>query len=162
MFRSPRKVVGMPENPLLPWYQSTLLWGCLAAVLTIVLTVMAAMLKDLRWLLALAWPFASIAVWETARTLGVRVWWARTWAVLGALLSGAALALIYQQLTPVNERAAFGLAETANNIIYLAAIPWFAWAAGSMLGLVTGFAAGVWLDAYLKRRDERPVSPKMF
>jgi hypothetical protein len=33
---------------------------------------------------------------------------------------------------------------------------WFPWFAGGCLGLVTGFAAGVWLDALMKRREDAP------
>src|SRR6266403_718766 len=46
------------------WYQSTLLWGSASLAVTIILTVVAAMTKDLRWLLIIAWPFSWIAVWE--------------------------------------------------------------------------------------------------
>jgi hypothetical protein len=52
--------MGEPEAKIAgePWYQSTLLWGCIGAFLAIVLTVVAAMMKDIRWLLFVAWPFA--------------------------------------------------------------------------------------------------------
>lgn len=51
-------------DPKPAWYQSTLLWGSASLAITIVLTVVAAMTKDLRWLLILACPFACVAVWE--------------------------------------------------------------------------------------------------
>ena len=44
--------------------QSTLLWGTASLAASIVLTVVAGMKGDLRWLLALVLPFACIAVWE--------------------------------------------------------------------------------------------------
>ena len=45
------------------WYESNRVWGAGGISLAIVLTVVAAMKKDLRWMLALAWPFAMLAVW---------------------------------------------------------------------------------------------------
>ncbi len=49
-----------------PWYQSTLLWGCLSLCAAVVLTVVAAMKHDVRWLLIFSWPFLCIAAWEFA------------------------------------------------------------------------------------------------
>jgi len=54
--------IAAPTQPV--WYQSTLLWGSASLAVTIVFTVVAAMKKDLRWLLILAWPFGCIAAWE--------------------------------------------------------------------------------------------------
>lgn len=85
--------------PKLPFHQSTLFWGCAGAVITIVLTVVAAMTKDLRWLLVFAWPFASVAIWEFART------WAppntvKSIASFGVVASGLVLAVFYWLLVP--------------------------------------------------------------
>jgi hypothetical protein len=44
------------------------LWGSLAVVFTLVPTVIAAMMHDIRWLLWFAWPFAVFFFWEFART----------------------------------------------------------------------------------------------
>jgi len=38
--------------------------------------------------------------------------------------------------------------------LHLVTTPWFAWAAGSGMGLATGFVVGVWLDALMKRRED--------
>jgi hypothetical protein len=40
-----------------PWYESAVFWNCISLGVSIVLTVVAAMFKDLRWLLfAAAFP----------------------------------------------------------------------------------------------------------
>ena len=44
-------------------FQSTLLWGCIGTAVAVVLTVVAAMMRDIRWILIFAWPFASFAGW---------------------------------------------------------------------------------------------------
>src|SRR5947209_13237514 len=53
-----------PHSNNAAWYQSTLLWGAFSLTATIVLTVVAAMTKDLRWLLFFAFPFAFISTLE--------------------------------------------------------------------------------------------------
>ena len=58
------KVAAIQGSAALPWYQSTLLWASISIFAAIVLTVVAAMMKDLRWLLIIAWPFACLAAWE--------------------------------------------------------------------------------------------------
>jgi hypothetical protein len=68
--------------------------GCAGFVVAIILTVVAAAIKDLRWLLLFAWPFAGVAVWEFART------WAHGTTVksitaFGIIASALALSLIY-------------------------------------------------------------------
>jgi len=40
-------------------------------------------------------------------------------------------------------------------MVHLASAAWFAWPAAGILGLVTGLFVGVWLDALLRRREER-------
>lgn len=54
----------LPEIPKTPLPQSTLLWGSGSLFVTIVLTAVAGMTKDLRWLLWLAFPFGVLASWE--------------------------------------------------------------------------------------------------
>lgn len=55
------------------WYQSTLLWGLLSLAGAIVLTVVAAMRHDIRWLLWFAWPLASWAIWEFLSYFNIRL-----------------------------------------------------------------------------------------
>jgi hypothetical protein len=52
-----------------PWYESNLLWGSVSLFLAIVFTVIAAMVKDLRWLLLLALPFGCLALWSVTNKL---------------------------------------------------------------------------------------------
>lgn len=40
-------------------------------------------------------------------------------------------------------------------MIHLVSVPWFAWVAGGILGLATGFALGVWLDVIARRNDDK-------
>jgi hypothetical protein len=51
----------VPHSP--PWFESNRVWGGGGICLAIVFTVVAAMKKDLRWMLILAWPFAVITLW---------------------------------------------------------------------------------------------------
>ena len=132
----------MPEDTPNPWYQSTLLWGCIGAALTVIFTVLAAMLKDLRWLLALAWPFACVAIWEFVRTLKARHIW--TWTALGAILNGSALLLLYWRLTPEGER---GHSIPTIVVSWLSAVsgsPWFPWVGGWIIGV----CCGAWLISF--------------
>jgi hypothetical protein len=52
-----------------PWYEGTMLWGAGGSAIAIVLTVIAAMKHDLRWLLIFAWPFATLAVLAICRAV---------------------------------------------------------------------------------------------
>ncbi len=70
--RKPDKLKSPPSTPPLPWYEGTLLWGSLGAAIAIILTVVAAMSKDLRWLLILAWPFSCLAVWAVLKVIPQR------------------------------------------------------------------------------------------
>ena len=47
--------------------QSTLFWGCVSTFIALVLAVIAASFHDFRWLLAIAAPFAWVAIWEFSR-----------------------------------------------------------------------------------------------
>ena len=51
-----------------PWWESNVLWGGAA----IVLTVIAAMKKDLRWMLILAWPCFTMTLWKMTSILAVK------------------------------------------------------------------------------------------
>jgi hypothetical protein len=87
-----------------PWYQSTLLWGCIGAFLAIVVTVVATMVKDIRWLLLAAWPFAVFAAWEFARTWSNRrtVVWSISFSA--TIIIGALLGWLYLALAPKEEQ----------------------------------------------------------
>jgi hypothetical protein len=90
----------LPQSPCERVRQSTFFWGCAGAVLAIVLTVVAAMAHDIRWLLGIAWPFAMFAIWEFART-----WFAKRVHIVaitgaGMILSGLLLGCLYRSLSP--------------------------------------------------------------
>ena len=82
--------------------QSTLFWGSACMFATIVLTVVAVMIHDARWLLFVAWPFACFAVWEFARLIFPRRRIAT--AVTVALNFGAAALLgwLYVAIAPTD------------------------------------------------------------
>jgi len=86
------------------------------------------------------------------------------WLFFGAC-SLLVAALLVPALTVVFER--YKMVDSTANIIaaagmaafHLATTPWFAWSAGGGMGLVTGFLAGVWLDAIERRPDDRVAPP---
>ena len=53
----------------LPWYEGTLFWGAVSAVIALISIYLAAALKDIRWFLFLAWPFCILALVSCARTV---------------------------------------------------------------------------------------------
>jgi hypothetical protein len=57
--------IGMP----LPWYESTLLWSCIAIVVGIIAGVVIAMTKEFRWLLFFTFPFGCLAFWSFFRAV---------------------------------------------------------------------------------------------
>jgi hypothetical protein len=52
-----------------PWYQSTLFWGAGSLGVAIVITVVAAMEKDFRWLLFVATPLFWFSLWEVIKNI---------------------------------------------------------------------------------------------
>src|SRR5713226_9131687 len=58
-----------PTGHYEPWYESSLLWGSVSLMVSVPLTVIAAIVKDLRWLLWLAFPFGCLAAWAFARPI---------------------------------------------------------------------------------------------
>jgi formylglycine-generating enzyme required for sulfatase activity len=59
-----------PNPQKSPWYEGALLWGAFSAALGITLVVVAAMMHDLRWLLAVAWPFWVVTSWAATMSIG--------------------------------------------------------------------------------------------
>lgn len=83
------------------FHRSTFFWGCGGAFLAIVVTVIAGMSKDIRWLLVFAWPFGAFAIWEFARTWSYRRKNLITgMTVAGTMVIGIALGWLYVWLTP--------------------------------------------------------------
>jgi hypothetical protein len=55
------------------WYESTLLWGALSAVVSLVSVYLGIALKDIRWFLVAAWPFCVLVAVGLVRVLRNRV-----------------------------------------------------------------------------------------
>src|SRR5271155_5794442 len=83
------------------WHQSTLFWGCASAVVAIVIAVIVAMIKGVRWLLIFAWPFAAAAAWEFARTCGSpgQIKWI---ASSGSIFAATTFVALYFWLAPAS------------------------------------------------------------
>jgi len=94
--------------------QNTFLWGCVGMAAAIVLTAVAAMSHDIRWLLWIAWPFMSFAIWEFARTWLIDKEKILSITFLGILLSGLALAWLYNSLAPSDVQSPSPLAALTN------------------------------------------------
>jgi hypothetical protein len=89
-----------PQSSFEKLRQSTFFWGCAGAAIAIVITVIATMRQDIRWLLAFAWPFVAFAAWEFARTATK----SRPIIILSVALSGVIAAIglgaLYLWLSP--------------------------------------------------------------
>jgi hypothetical protein len=59
----------IPDSNALPWYERGSFWGCLSLAAAIVLMVIAAMQKDFRWLLLIAWPLTVVPIWIACKEL---------------------------------------------------------------------------------------------
>jgi hypothetical protein len=96
----PPTILAMSESHAAEWYRNPLIQFCASAVIAILLTVLGIKLKDVGWLLIGAWPFATLAVWELARPLGLQRW--ALWSVFGAgaVISAVFLGWLYASLVP--------------------------------------------------------------
>jgi hypothetical protein len=56
-----------------PWYESTLLWGAIGAACGIVLAVLAALVRDSRWLLFVACPFIWLSLWAGSKSVNPKI-----------------------------------------------------------------------------------------
>jgi hypothetical protein len=56
-------------QPRQPFYETNLFWGCFGAGLGIVVTVVAAMIRDLRWLLLIACPLFWVSIWAATKNI---------------------------------------------------------------------------------------------
>jgi hypothetical protein len=101
----------MDDSRLQSALQSTLFWGSLCMFATIVLTVVAVMIHDFRWILGFAWPFAAVAVWEFARVVFTSRFVVLTTTGVATVISGAMLLWLYAALAPL-EMPGYVAAET--------------------------------------------------
>jgi hypothetical protein len=118
------------------WHQSALFWGCISAVVAIVIAVVVAMIKDVRWLLFFAWLFAAAAVWEFARTWGSarHVKWI---TASGSLVAAVALFALYLGLGPEG----LSTLATMPDISTWPETRWF-W---GIFGILFGVSACAWI-----------------
>ncbi len=88
---SHQRAVARPAQPKdIPWYERALFWGGISLAGAIVLTVIAAMQKDFRWLLIFAWPLAGISWWVACKELKSLLW---RWILFSILLVGTGIGL---------------------------------------------------------------------
>jgi hypothetical protein len=83
-----------------PWYQSTLFWGAGSLGTGIVITVIAAMEKDFRWLLFAAALFFWFSLWEVVRSIR-KVSRRRTTFATSCIAVTAGLVMLFGRLAPI-------------------------------------------------------------
>ena len=104
--RNPKPVT--PASP--QWYEGAVLWGAFSFVAAIILSVIAATVKDMRFLLFLAWPFALLAAWAAFQGVSsprTR----RAFITIVSQLCAGGLYWLYVVLTPEPEPPRMGIAE---------------------------------------------------
>jgi hypothetical protein len=86
-----------------PFYESTLLWGALSSVIALVSVYLGFALKDIRWFLAIAWPFCVLVVVSLAKAIrrsrhehGMRL----SVILLGSILSAFGLWQLTRKFPP--------------------------------------------------------------
>ncbi len=90
---------GSKVKPSTPWYESNIFWVPVSLAVGIILTVVAGMKHDLRWLLWFAWPFFGVAIWWLARrTQDVIIL-----SALGIAVTGIGLLWLSDWLGPLQE-----------------------------------------------------------
>jgi hypothetical protein len=97
-----------------PWYETGSFWGGASIAIGIIFGVVAAMLKDVRWLLFVALPFAAICWSVICKPLKTSPWHWRRILLSGLILStGFGLCGIYMALPkPVKETIATATTAT--------------------------------------------------
>jgi len=82
-----------------PWYETGRFWGGFGAFFTVVFTVLATMLKDIRWLLFLGLPFEALSWTVVCRPVTPSRWhWRRFLLFVLVALTGAGLWVVYRML----------------------------------------------------------------
>ncbi len=62
----------MPIAQVVPLQESTLLWSCISVVFTILFGLLAATMKDLRWLVIAAGPWGALGLWKALSKINSR------------------------------------------------------------------------------------------
>jgi hypothetical protein len=83
-----------------PWYETGRFWGGFTTAISIVLAVVAAMLKDVRWLLFAALPFLVLSWGVVCKPLKASRWhWRRALLSFLTVITGVGLCVIYIKLS---------------------------------------------------------------
>jgi hypothetical protein len=82
------------------WWNNTAFWGSSSFFVSIVLIVVAATLKDLRWLLWVALSFGCITIWVLAGNVSSKKW-KFSLVTCGIILISAAMLWLYLILRPL-------------------------------------------------------------
>jgi hypothetical protein len=111
--RAAAKRTGMPmvnptpsadrEEPDLPWYEGTLLWGAVGVAVTLIATYVGFATKDIRWFLFAAWPFCILVALALARAGSRRHQTRLLVVVAGSLVAAAILFGISKYLPPPSD-----------------------------------------------------------
>jgi len=80
-------------------YERNVFWGLIGLVVAIILCVVGAAKRDLRWLLFVAWLPTSLSLWLAFRSLGSRSLKVSL-SVAGIILSAVVFYALYEWLTP--------------------------------------------------------------
>jgi hypothetical protein len=82
-----------------PFYEKGSFWGCITTAISIILMVIAARLRDVRWLLFLALPFAVLAWFVACKPLKAsRLHWRRVLSGFLTVATAAGLVVLYLKL----------------------------------------------------------------
>ncbi len=90
-----------------PWYQTGLFWGGLTTFISIVVSVVAVTLKDVRWLLSVALPFAGLSWCVVCKPLKASSWhWRRILLLVLVSVTGLGLWKVYIALPNPDRQSA--------------------------------------------------------
>jgi hypothetical protein len=67
-----------------PWYESNVFWSPTCLAIGLIVSVIAIVKQDLRWLFLLAWPLFTLSLWWAVRT--IRPQYASALLVIGGSL----------------------------------------------------------------------------
>src|SRR5262245_66490802 len=71
-----------------PWWQQSLFWGPFGILMAIILALaVVAILKDVRWLLFVAWPCLLVSLWVA--TQDIKSWRVRAICIVIVVVLGA-------------------------------------------------------------------------
>jgi hypothetical protein len=92
----------LPVSPPTPWYESNLIWAPVAIAAGLVIAVIAAMVKDVRWLLWVSAPLFVFGSWAAVRAIPSTLL-RRTCVSFASGLICCSLWYLYSKLAPPRE-----------------------------------------------------------